>query len=77
METEKALEQLRNYCRSPEFNKWKAMKKMHNASRFAGFIDGEDHLSDQEVFSHISYVSMGESQWTDDESSDDSIGVSD
>lgn len=33
VETEKALEQLRNYCKSPEFNKWKAMKKMHNASR--------------------------------------------
>ena len=46
--------------------------------RFAGFIDGEDHLSDSEVFQHISYVSMSESQWTDDESSsDESIGVDD
>ena len=33
VETEKALEQLRNYCKSPEFSKWKALKKMHNASR--------------------------------------------
>ena len=33
-ETEKALSELRSYCKSPEFNKWKAMKKMHDASKY-------------------------------------------
>lgn len=26
---------------SPKFNKWKALKKMKDASKFASFIDGE------------------------------------
>jgi len=72
--TERELEKLRNYCKSPQFNKWKAMKKMHNPRGFASFIDDGDHVSDFEVFEHLSM--SNESQWTDDES-DESIGVDD
>lgn len=77
--TEKELEKLREYCKSPQFDKWKAMKKMNskNLSRFASFIDGEEHVSDSEVFEHFSHVSICESQFTDDESDDDSIGIDD
>lgn len=39
-ETAKALEELKNYCNSPECNQWKTVLKLKDVSRFASFIEG-------------------------------------
>ncbi|KAK6183452.1 hypothetical protein SNE40_010932 [Patella caerulea] len=45
-ETEKALEELRQYCKSPECQKYKVISRLKSPSRFASFVNGGDHLSD-------------------------------
>ncbi|ELU07958.1 hypothetical protein CAPTEDRAFT_178472 [Capitella teleta] len=52
VETQKALDELRQYCRSPECNAWKTISRMHSPSRFANFVEGESHLSDEEVYDY-------------------------
>ncbi|XP_055389506.1 nuclear envelope integral membrane protein-like [Condylostylus longicornis] len=52
IETEKALAELRKYCNSPECKQWKVMTKLKNPKRFASFIEGEEHLMDEEIFDH-------------------------
>lgn len=40
-ETAKALEELKNYCNSPDCNQWKTVLKLKDVSRFASFIEGQ------------------------------------
>lgn len=48
-ETRKALEQLREYCNSPQCNAWKMISKMESPERFAQFVLGDDHISENEL----------------------------
>ncbi|KAJ8918149.1 hypothetical protein NQ315_011606 [Exocentrus adspersus] len=66
-ETSKALEGLRQYCSSPECNQWKTALKLKDVKRFASFIEGNSHLSDEEI---LEYETSVQGEVTDDEQSD-------
>nr|XP_055043993.1 nuclear envelope integral membrane protein 1 [Misgurnus anguillicaudatus] len=51
-ETQKALDELRKYCSSPEFNTWKTVSRLQSPKRFADFIEGSPHLLSNEVSVH-------------------------
>ncbi|KAJ1187010.1 hypothetical protein NDU88_003789 [Pleurodeles waltl] len=48
-ETLKALEELRSFCRSPEFPSWLAMSKIYSPKKFADFVLGSYHVSAEEM----------------------------
>ncbi|CAH0553365.1 unnamed protein product [Brassicogethes aeneus] len=58
-ETKKALEELRNFCSSPECNQWKMALKLHNVKRFASFVEGNSHLSDDEILEYETSIQGG------------------
>lgn len=55
-ETKTALENLRQYCSSPDCAQWKIMLKLNDSKRFASFVEGNSHLSDDEVLDYESYA---------------------
>ncbi|VVC95723.1 unnamed protein product [Leptidea sinapis] len=55
-ETKHALDELRKYCSSPDCAQWRVMLKLHDAKRFASFVEGNSHLSDDEVIDYESYA---------------------
>jgi len=74
IETRKALEELRRYCQSPSSNPWKTVTKVRNPSRFAEFVDGSPHLTEEEVMTYSTWSSDDEDrrdQCTEDEESDE------
>ncbi|XP_044763584.1 nuclear envelope integral membrane protein 1 [Coccinella septempunctata] len=68
-ETNKSLEELRKYCLSPECNQWKTALKLKDVKRFASFIEGNSHLSDEEVLEYE--TSLQQVDFTDDEEQTD------
>jgi len=71
VETRKALEQLREYCKSPDCNAWKTISRVKTPQRLAAFVEGNSHLSDEEV---LDYESDPQPLLTDDEDlSDDDL----
>merc|ERR1712241_674673 len=66
IETRKALEELKSFCRSPESKPWQTVSKLNDPRRFAEFIEGSPHLTEGEVmeYSHWEYN-------TDDEEGED------
>merc|ERR1712136_57093 len=71
IETKKALEKLRDYCKSPDCNAWKTISRVKTPQRLAAFVEGDSHLSDFEV---LEYESDPQPQLTDDEDlSDDDL----
>lgn len=76
IETRKALEELRRYCQSPSSNPWKTVTKVRNPSRFAEFVDGSPHLTEEEVMTYSTWSSEDEDrrdQCTEDEESDNAV----
>ncbi|CAG9815735.1 unnamed protein product [Phaedon cochleariae] len=67
-ETAKALEELRKFCASPECNQWKTVTKLKNVKRFASFVEGNSHLSDEEI---LEYETSVQGEITDDEHDDE------
>ncbi|KPP75112.1 transmembrane protein 194A-like, partial [Scleropages formosus] len=59
VETQRALEELREYCGSPEFNAWKIVSRIQSPKRFADFIEGSPHLMPNEVSSHAQEYGLG------------------
>uniref|UniRef100_A0A8C5WZ03 Nuclear envelope integral membrane protein 1 n=1 Tax=Laticauda laticaudata TaxID=8630 RepID=A0A8C5WZ03_LATLA len=59
VETRKALEQLREYCRSPEFSAWKAVSRIQSPKRFADFIEGASHVVPNEASVHEQEYGLG------------------
>lgn len=47
-----ALDQLREFCSSPDCKQWKIVQKLKDPMRFASFIEGESHLTDAEMLSY-------------------------
>ncbi|XP_053173773.1 nuclear envelope integral membrane protein 1 [Scomber japonicus] len=76
-ETQRALEDLRKYCHSPEFSPWRAVSRLQSPKRFADFIEGSPHLMSNEVSVHAQEYGFGGSYFedeffdTDDEEGDD------
>ncbi|XP_023321070.1 nuclear envelope integral membrane protein 1 [Eurytemora carolleeae] len=64
-ETKRALEELRNYCRSPESKPWQTVTKLRTPGRFAEFIEGSPHITEEEV---MEYSHWDDSIETDDDS---------
>nr|XP_026484235.1 nuclear envelope integral membrane protein 1 [Vanessa tameamea] len=55
-ETQRALDGLRRYCASPDCQQWSVMLRLHDAKRFASFVEGNSHLNDDEVIDYESYA---------------------
>ncbi|RNA37485.1 transmembrane protein -like [Brachionus plicatilis] len=54
--TIKALNELRDFCRSPECDAWKTIRKISQPGKFSNFIeDTSYHLSDEEIIEYESY----------------------
>ncbi|XP_075055510.1 nuclear envelope integral membrane protein 1 [Mixophyes fleayi] len=58
-ETRKALEQLRDYCSSPDFQAWKVISRIQSPKRFAGFVEGSSHLTPNEISVHEHDYGLG------------------
>ncbi|XP_795501.3 nuclear envelope integral membrane protein 1 isoform X2 [Strongylocentrotus purpuratus] len=57
-ETKKALKELRQYCSSPKCNAWKAVTRLESPKRFAEFVSGEGHVSQDELDFYASDVTL-------------------
>ncbi|KAL4706793.1 hypothetical protein ACJJTC_018174 [Scirpophaga incertulas] len=55
-ETKRALEELRKHCSSPDCAQWRVMLRLSDSKRFASFVEGNSHLSDDEVMDYESYA---------------------
>ncbi|XP_008936275.1 PREDICTED: transmembrane protein 194B, partial [Merops nubicus] len=60
-ETLRALEELRSFCRSPDFPSWVAVTKLQSPHRFAGFVLGSPHTSPAEAKAHDEEYGIGSS----------------
>ncbi|OWR41729.1 hypothetical protein KGM_209829 [Danaus plexippus plexippus] len=76
-ETKKALDNLRKYCSSPDCAQWNIMLKLHDAKRFASFVEGNSHLSDDEVLGYESYAFSMERSKSISNSTRDHMEISD
>ncbi|KAK6471054.1 nuclear envelope integral membrane protein 1 [Huso huso] len=52
VETQRALEELREYCSSPDFSAWRTISRIGSPRRFAEFVEGGSHLIPSEVSVH-------------------------
>ncbi|KAG4072971.1 hypothetical protein HA402_006651 [Bradysia odoriphaga] len=74
-ETTKALEELKNYCNSPESQPWRTMTKLRNPQRFASFMEGQSHLLDCEILEYESLSNINNSDISNDDDDDDDDSV--
>ncbi|XP_011502203.1 PREDICTED: transmembrane protein 194A [Ceratosolen solmsi marchali] len=72
VETKKALKGLQHYCHTPESNPWRTVLKLKDPIRFAKFMEGECHLSENESMEHDAELTklIEECEYTDDEFDD-------
>ncbi|XP_060794527.1 nuclear envelope integral membrane protein 1 [Neoarius graeffei] len=66
VETQKALEELRKQCSSPDFSTWKTVSRLQSPKRFADFIEGSPHLMPNEVSVHAQEYGLGGSLFEDE-----------
>ncbi|XP_076022988.1 nuclear envelope integral membrane protein 1 [Genypterus blacodes] len=66
VETQRALEELRKYCQSPEFSPWKTVSRLQSPKRFADFVEGSLHLAPNEVSVHAQEYGFGGSYMEDE-----------
>nr|KAF6496693.1 nuclear envelope integral membrane protein 1 [Rousettus aegyptiacus] len=59
VETRKALEELREYCNSPDCSAWKTISRIQSPKRFADFVEGSYHLTPNEVSVHEQEYGLG------------------
>ncbi|XP_053157134.1 nuclear envelope integral membrane protein 1 isoform X2 [Hemicordylus capensis] len=59
VETRQALEELREYCSSPDFSAWKAVSRIQSPKRFADFVEGASHLIPNEIAVHEQEYGLG------------------
>ncbi|XP_075287079.1 nuclear envelope integral membrane protein 2 isoform X1 [Opisthocomus hoazin] len=60
-ETLRALEELRSFCRNPDFPSWLAVSRLQSPHRFAGFVLGSPHVSPAETKAHDEAYGIGSS----------------
>lgn len=54
--TAKALAELREYCKSPDCNSWKILRRLKKPNRFVEFVDsGDHHVSQDEIMDYENY----------------------
>ncbi|XP_054162304.1 nuclear envelope integral membrane protein 1-like [Oppia nitens] len=49
VQTKQSLEELRKYCLSSQCNAWHIICQLKDPIRFARFVDGDNHISDDEI----------------------------
>lgn len=69
VETRKALEELREFCNSPDCSAWKTISRIQSPKRFADFVEGSFHLTPNEVSVHEQEYGLGSIIAQDDEAS--------
>ncbi|VVC24562.1 NEMP family [Cinara cedri] len=52
IETPKALEELKNYCNSPDCDTWKIISRLRDPKKFAKFMNTSEHISPDAVTEH-------------------------
>ena len=72
-ETTKALDELREYCSSPDCKQWRTVLKLKDPQRFASFMEGSSHIADDEILDYetSNAVFMSEDDSDEDVSLDD------
>lgn len=72
LETEKALKELRDYVKSPKCsNQWKLVINLSQPTRFASFVEGDEHLTMDETLEYENTLHTME--LSDDDDSSDAI----
>ncbi|XP_076874809.1 nuclear envelope integral membrane protein 1 isoform X1 [Brachyhypopomus gauderio] len=66
VETQKALDELRKLCNSPDFSTWKTVSRLQSPKRFADFVEGSPHLMSNEVSVHAQEYGLGGSFFEDE-----------
>lgn len=69
-ETSRALEDLRQFCSSPDSKPWRTMLKLKDASRFASFVEGDSHIRDEEILEYDNSRDVIEFSEDDDDDDD-------
>ncbi|VTJ60544.1 Hypothetical predicted protein [Marmota monax] len=59
VETRRALEELREFCNSPDCSAWKTISRIQSPKRFADFVEGSFHLTPNEVSVHEQEYGLG------------------
>uniref|UniRef100_A0A8C6RLE7 Nuclear envelope integral membrane protein 1 n=1 Tax=Nannospalax galili TaxID=1026970 RepID=A0A8C6RLE7_NANGA len=59
VETQKALQNLRAFCNSPDCSAWKTISRIQSPKRFADFVEGSFHLTPNEVSVHEQEYGLG------------------
>ncbi|NXI36660.1 NEMP1 protein, partial [Galbula dea] len=59
VETRRALENLRRYCRSPDLPVWSVVSRIQSPKRFADFVGGSSHVTPSEVSAHEQEYGLG------------------
>ncbi|CAI6347603.1 unnamed protein product [Macrosiphum euphorbiae] len=72
IETPKALEELRKYCKSPNCDTWKVVSRLHDPKRFAEFMETSAHVSTESVNEHEKELEDYDTEYNE-ESEDDSF----
>jgi hypothetical protein len=72
-ETEKALNELRNYVRSPDCKQWKVVMNLSQPTRFASFVEGDAHITQDETVEHGKILNELSSDEEDSDTSDSSV----
>ena len=80
IETEKALKELRDYVKSPKCkNQWKLVINLSQPTRFASFVEGDEHLTLDETIEYentLHTMELSDEDTSDDENTiDESIAV--
>ncbi|EDS33769.1 conserved hypothetical protein [Culex quinquefasciatus] len=71
-ETIKALDELREFCSSPNCKQWNTVLKLKDPVRFASFMEGSSHLIDDEILEYeTSHFNVDISDDDDDEEQDE------
>ncbi|XP_037936785.1 nuclear envelope integral membrane protein 1a [Teleopsis dalmanni] len=68
LETSKALEELRTFVSSPKCKQWQVITKLKDPLRFASFVEGSSHLSDDEMLSFEEFRQNVDSEESSSES---------
>lgn len=74
VETQKALQELREFCNSPECSAWKTISRIQSPKRFADFVEGSFHLTPNEVSVHEQEYGLGSIFTQDEELSSEEEG---
>lgn len=74
VETRKALEELREFCNSPDCSAWKTISRIQSPKRFADFVEGSFHLTPNEVSVHEQEYGLGSIIAQDEEVSSEEEG---